>query len=271
MKKTFAIICLSLVTACQSASTYTPKISQDELENEQIIQQQIAKQAAGKPKIKKIANYDELSARVWNVSNRLMSPAREICQTSPYSNESSCAFPVQLGKERGLNAYADGEKVVIFPEMVLFTQTDDELAYIIAHELAHNIMGHVDSTKSNATVGGLLGSVIDIVAQSQGVNTGGGFTKLGAQSAVAAYSKDFEREADYIGMYIVARAGYDERPAPELWRRMSAEEPNGIYAGSTHPTNPERFVTMRKIIAEIESKKQSGAPLAPFYKNKKGS
>jgi predicted Zn-dependent protease len=271
MKKIFAICLLLLITACQSASTYSPKISKDELANEQAMQRQIARASANKPKAKKIANYDDLSFRVWNISNRLLPASRSICEESPYRNNNGCIFPVELGKERGLNAYADGEKVVVFPEMVMFTQTDDELAYIIAHELAHNIMGHVNSTKSNATVGGLIGGVVDMLAQSQGLNTGGGFTKLGAQSAVSAYSKDFEREADYIGMYIVARAGYDEKPAPDLWRRMSAEDPNGIYSGSSHPTNPERFVAMRKIITEIETKRAAGQPIAPFYKNKKGN
>ena len=91
----------------------------------------------------------------------------------------------------------------------------------------------------------------------------GNFSKSGAQMAMAPYSADFEREADYVGLYIMARAGYNIDKAPDVWRMMSAANPEAIYVTSTHPNNPARTIAMTKTVAEIHAKQRSGQPLIP--------
>ncbi|NBO18897.1 MAG: peptidase M48 Ste24p, partial [Proteobacteria bacterium] len=109
----------------------------------------------------------------------------------------------------------------------------------------------------------LLGVAVDALAGSQGYGTNGEFTKMGASAGVLRYSAPFELEADYVGMYIMARAGFDITQAPGLWRRMSLENPQGIYNSTTHPTHAERFVALNKTINEITSKKKIGMELLP--------
>jgi Zn-dependent protease with chaperone function len=177
-----------------------------------------------------------------------------------------CVYNAVAIKDEVLNAYADGKNVVITSGMLRFAGNDDELAVVVAHEIAHNAMGHIDAKKKNATFGAILGAIVDIAAATQGVNTGGDFTSLGAEFGAMTFSQDFEREADYVGMYILARADRAIAKAPDFWRRMAQESPGSIKFASSHPTTAERFVRLESAVAEIEQKRVAGAPLTPEMK-----
>jgi predicted Zn-dependent protease len=77
------------------------------------------------------------------------------------------------------------------------------------------------------------------------------------------FSQEFEAEADYVGMYFMARAGYDIDGVEEFWRRMSAENPRGIRLAYTHPNNAARFVGLAATGEEIASSQSAGLPLRP--------
>jgi len=124
-------------------------------------------------------------------------------------------------------------------------------------------LGHVTKKRGNV----LLGSIFDIlILGATGVSTGGIFGRLGG----AAYSKGFEFEADYAGLYIAARAGHDVSGATNFWRRLAAEHPKSMERGfaASHPSTPERFVAMEKTIGEIKEKQKLGKPLIPESKGK---
>lgn len=179
-------------------------------------------------------------------------------QTLVLNPDLVCDYPVVLGPGDEVNAYADGAKVVIQKGMLRFAESDEEIALVVAHELAHNAMTHVQSQTTNYW----LGSVVDILAAAYGINTGGLFGALAANY----YSKDFEAEADYVGLYMLARAGYKVDGAPLFWRRLAAEHPGSINSRgmlASHPTTPERFVAMEATIQEIEAKRAAGQPLLP--------
>ena len=81
-----------------------------------------------------------------------------------------------------------------------------------------------------------------------------------------AFSVEFEREADYVGAYYAARAGYDITGSENIWRAMSLESPKSIQLARTHPTSPARFVQMRQTVAEIADKERRHLPLVPTMK-----
>jgi beta-barrel assembly-enhancing protease len=153
--------------------------------------------------------------------------------------------------------------------MIDFARNDSQLAFVIAHEFAHNIMGHQKALMQNVTIGALLGMAVDIAASSQGADTGGQFSQIGAKQGQLSYSPDFEHEADYVGLYILARAGFKIEDAPMFWREMSQAEPDAIYISTTHPNNPQRTIEMEKTVAEIRAKQKQGLPLLPNIKVKK--
>ena len=125
----------------------------------------------------------------------------------------ACNYGLHLALDNSINAYADGENIVVHAGMMNFARNDTELATVVAHELAHNAMGHMDALAANAA-GGL---VLDVLALLVGVNTQGAFSRMTSQ----AYSVEFEAEADYVGVYALALAGLDIDRSPDLWRRMA--------------------------------------------------
>jgi membrane-associated protease RseP (regulator of RpoE activity) len=169
----------------------------------------------------------------------------------------ACSYYVVLTGGDEVNAYADGTSVYITKGMLRFVETDTELATIIGHELAHNAMDHIDKKRGNY----LLGSIFDIAAAAYGANTQGAFGNLGAR----AYSQAFEAEADYVGLYAMARAGYDISESPNLWRRMGSDAPGAIEStyGGSHPGTAERYIALDTAVEEILAKQRAGLPLNP--------
>ena len=98
------------------------------------------------------------------------------------------------------------------------------------------------------------------------VPTGGAFMKHFEKAGARAYSVEFEREADYVGAYYAARAGYDISGTENVWRAFALEDARSISLTTDHPTSPARFVFMRKTIAEIEDKERRHLPLMPELK-----
>lgn len=255
-----------LLTACVAPTTDNPNVTKAELAAEQRAQDAAAKKAPIDFNDKKPYGKNQvaaLAARLAPIAARVENASGDLCRGMKLENK-NCQFEVILDADkRGLNAHADGQNVVIYPAMIDFAKNDNHLAFVIAHEFAHNIMRHVDAQQKNVTFGALLGTVVDVAAGSQGANTGGVFGKLGSQQGLMRYSADFESEADYVGLYILARAGFAIEQAPDFWRMMSQAEPDAIYISSSHPTNPARTIAMTKIIAEIRAKQRAGLPLLP--------
>ena len=179
-----------------------------------------------------------------------------------------CDYEVELVFHESINAWAAPEgKVYVTTGLMRFIQSDEELALVLGHELAHHVMGHITKKMGNV----ILGSLIDIlIAVTTGVDTQGTFQQLGA----LVYSKEFEKEADYVGTYIAARGGYNIDNAVDIWRRMAVEFPSAISDVflATHPSSPERFLLVEETVKEIGEKKLKGEPLLPsseYFKEKK--
>src|SRR5262249_35401391 len=150
------------------------------------------------------------------------------------------------------NAFADGESIYLPRGMLRFATNDDELALILGHELAHNAMGHIDAKTRNSMLGLAGGAVLDVVvAATTGYSTN--FSDIGAELGAGVYSQEFETEADYVGLYFCARAGFNIDGVEIFWRRVSALAPQTIKLATTHPTNPQRFLTIAATREEIRA------------------
>jgi len=160
-----------------------------------------------------------------------------------------------------INAFTDGKTIFVTPGLLRFLQSDNELALVLSHEIAHAVLDHVQKTMGNK----IVGSIFDIaIAITTGINTYGIFGDLGS----LIYSKEFEKEADYLGTYILAVSGYDITNAPDLWRKMAAEYPGStkdVFL-STHPSTPERYILIENTVKEIKEKIEKGLPLKVEFK-----
>lgn len=189
----------------------------------------------------------------------LRGEARQVMNVTPAK---SCPYSVRLSPDNIINAFADGENVMVTKGMMRFAKDDIELSLVVGHELAHNAMKHISAKKTNY----VIGSIFDVVAAAYGVNTQGLFGNAAAQ----AYSQDFEAEADYVGLYMIAIAGLDIENAPQFWRRMAADHPANIATNhaASHPATPHRFLALEDTVKEIKGKTAAGLPLEPEMKKK---
>lgn len=255
-----------LLTACVAPTTDNPNVTRDEMSREMDLQARAAKMAPINFNEQKPYGKNQVAAlaqRLDPIATRIARATEGLCRDFGAPKQ-QCQFEVILdASKRGLNAHADGQNVVVYPAMIDFAQNDNHLAFVIAHEFAHNLMDHVGAQKKNVTLGALLGAVADVAAGAAGTNTGGTFSKVGAQTGMLRYSPSFEHEADYVGLYILARAGYKIEDAPDFWRMMSQAQPDAVYVSSSHPNNPARTIAMGKTVAEIRAKQRAKQPLIP--------
>ncbi len=171
--------------------------------------------------------------------------------------EPMCQSFVYLIQDPIPNAFADGEDIFVFTGLLKEAENDHELQVVLAHELAHNAMSHI--AKSGRI--GLAGSVLDALVFDEDDDSDGFVSNL----AVLAFSPAFEREADYVGIYMLARAGLDTESVPAFWRRLAVEYPEEDERTllATHPIHTERFLRMERAHQEIVEKMEDGSPLIP--------
>lgn len=141
--------------------------------------------------------------------------------------------------------------------MLRFAETDNKLVSVISHEIAHNLMRHVCAVLTNYA----LGTAVDLATASIGIITA---NAIGA-AAVYAKAPAFEAEADYVALYIMAKAGLPIDQAAQFWCRIAAIQPGSIHHRilATHPSSPKRAIARENTIEEIKQKRALGAELVP--------
>ena len=148
-----------------------------------------------------------------------------------------CDYHLRLSGSGVINAYADGRNITVTSGMMEFTKSDEELALIIGHELGHNTMAHIRKILSNYI-----------------------FSLGGTR-----FTRPFESEADYVGLYYMVRAGYSPEGVEAFWQRLATTAPKGISRAKTHPTFPDRYLRIQAARTEILAKQSAGQPLLPNY------
>ena len=168
----------------------------------------------------------------------------------------ACAFGVELGNTANVNSYADGRRVLITSGMVKFAQTDDELAFVIAREMAHNSLMHVVRQRMTATMSGIIDNLIRLRPDT---------SSLSGSAGVKPYTQQLDVAADKLALYMVARAGYKVDNAGVFWQRLANQYPLNVLNGHTaiHPSTSARLDMIQKTITEIDAKQAIGAALTP--------
>jgi len=160
-------------------------------------------------------------------------------------------WEVNLIGSNQINAYCmPGGKIAFYTGILNKLQlTDDEVAMVMGHEIAHALreharerMGKGQVTEFAARLGGsLLSGLLGIDPR-----VGDAVAQTGANLASLKFGREDESEADLVGMELAARAGYDPRAGVSLWQKMAANNKGAPPEWlSTHPSGNTR-------IAEIE-------------------
>lgn len=158
-----------------------------------------------------------------------------------FTPQIGCPTRFQVLPSDAMNASADGTYVQVSSRIIEFTRNDDELAILVAHELAHNILGHRQTLDSQHVSRGLL----------------------------RAFGKNRERirateeQADRLAIWLAARAGYDIDAAPGYWDRLMRATSFGIFADGTHDGRKVRIANAEAEIAAVKARRAAGQPLDP--------
>lgn len=265
MMRLAVLVALTFALAgCAQPTTLSPKATPQEIAAEKAMQEKNVYNQDFSALYRVPMSRQRMREKISEAAIRIGPEAVRLCRQLRDMGDNPkrrCVFDVELGKTReGFNAHADGDTVVMGPKLVqLISDKPEQLAFVMAHEFGHNIMQHRDDMQQNGIAGALLGSLIGATVNPRDSS----YTQTGTALAQLSFSPPYEQEADYVGLYIMARAGFALEGAPEVWRKMSAINPDAIYVASTHPSNPERFVSMHKTIAEIRDKQKRSLPLLP--------
>ena len=145
-------------------------------------------------------------------------------------------------------------KVVFYEGIMPVLTTPDLIAVVMSHEMGHAIARHGNERMTQQTLTNLVGSVTGQIIEQKTSENGRALFEtaytIGSQYGyLLPYSRKHELEADEIGLYIMAIAGYDINQAPLLWKRMAEAKSASVpEALSTHPSDEKRMKNLEKLI-----------------------
>jgi predicted Zn-dependent protease len=159
-------------------------------------------------------------------------------------------WEVNVLNSKVINAFCmPGGKIAVFTGIIdQLGLSDDELAMVMGHEIAHALREHARARQAKQTLTQLGVIAVEIVVGGnlgELARAGGGLLNL-------KFSRNDETEADLVGMELAARAGYDPRSGVTLWEKMSRASQGAPPAWlSTHPSNANRVATIKAHLQEV--------------------
>jgi len=172
-------------------------------------------------------------------------------------------WEVNLIGSSQINAFCmPGGKIAFYTGLLnQLKLTDDEVAMVMGHEIAHALREHAreQAGKNTLTKLGAVGLSIATGGKYDGlVNTGANLLSL-------SYSRSDETDADLVGLDIAARAGYDPRAGISLWKKMSAASKGAPPQWmSTHPSGPSRIKEIERQLPDVMPLYQRAEKPAPW-------
>lgn len=194
----------------------------------------------------------QAEARLAPVKSRMEPIAERECRQR--TRGMNCDFRIQIDKSAKAppNAYQslskNGQPMITFTAaLVSDARNDDELAFVMGHEAAHHIMGHIARQQSDAMAGAVI---VGILAAASGADASviDAAMDVGATVGARVYSKDYELEADRLGTIITHNSGYNPVRGAEYFTRIP--DPGNQFLG-THPPNASRISVVKQTAAGL--------------------
>lgn len=203
------------------------------------------------------------TAMVVRVGKKIAAATEAYLKANGMSSEiKNFAWEFNLVQDAQVNAFCmPGGKIVVYEGLMKLVSSDDELAVVIGHEVAHAVAKHSNERMSQQVMAqygaAILGAVVSdkSAAVQKAAETVYG---IGAQYGVMLpFSRKHESEADYMGLVFMTMAGYNPDVAVGFWQKMSAGSGGSVPEFmSTHPSDATRIADIEKELPSIKAKYQ---------------
>ncbi len=239
-KLVHVLVPLALLTACDVTTISTPV-------------PQTTGQAPSYSATDELRSADQAERAFVQVLQRLEPVAESECRSRTASGV-NCDFRIVVDDRANqpANAYQTLDKsnrpVIVFTlKLIQEAYNADEIAFVMGHEAAHHIAGHIARQRQNAVAGAVIfGGLATLTGGDVGAVESA--QRLGEQVGSRTYSKEFELEADALGTIITHRAGYNPLRGAEFFTRIP--DPGNRFLG-THPPNASRMEIVRRTAAAL--------------------
>ena len=171
------------------------------------------------------------------------------------------AWEFNLVRDKEVNAFCmPGGKIVVYEGLLKLVSSDDELAVVLGHEVAHAVAKHSNERMSQQMLASAGGAALGLGLAASGkskstASLATGVFGLGAQYGVMLpFSRKHESEADYMGLVLLTMAGYNPDAAVPFWRKMAASggsKPPALL--SSHPSDEKRIADIQKALPAIKA------------------
>ena len=202
-------------------------------------------------------NDAEMLRRVRAIASRLAPQTAVFRRDAP-----AWKWEVNIITSKELNAFCmPGGKIMVYSGLVnQLRLTDDEVAIVLGHEIAHALREHSREQVSQALA---AQTAIDVGTALLGVGQGAAdFANVGYEALIATkFSRSHESEADRIGLELAARAAYDPRAGVSVWKKMMSASEGGqkFEFVSTHPTEASRIQEIESLLPKVMPLYQAAA------------
>jgi len=224
---------------------------------------QTLKQASSK----RTLNTDPIKTkRVKSIADRL------IAQVGTFRDDAlKWDWQVNVIKDDTVNAWCmPGGKIAVYTGIIdKLSLTDDELAAVMGHEIAHALREH---SREQASTDQLKNVGIFAVGLATGSSEIANLASLATQYTITLpFSRSHETEADTIGTELMARAGYNPNSAVNVWRKMQQKSGSSVpEILSTHPSHESRIKNLQKVAQQVMPLYQSAQTTKAATAPKKG-
>jgi len=194
----------------------------------------------------------EAARNFLTVVARVEPVAEAYCRSA--GTAANCDFQIVIDDRPGepANAFQTldrrGRPIIAFTlALIADARNADEIAFVLGHESAHHIAGHIPRQQQTAVAGAVLAGIM-AAANGAGQAEVEQAQQIGAGLATRSYSKDYELQADAIGTEIAFHAGFDPLRGAGFFDRLP--DPGDEFLGS-HPANAQRKAVVARVLASL--------------------
>ena len=247
-----------LVCGCSGAVHQLPRIGRDNLS---LAEAEV--QGAGGPPQRHSVSDEQMLETLQSALRRIYAPGQHVCTEMKVGE---CEWTFGALRDRSLNAgsWPNG-LITVNRGIVEYAANEEEVCMVIGHEMGHQAANHRATAQRNRAIGTLIGGIVlgaaGVLASygnPDGFNVAHSAARTGADLGRTigriSYSKEQEREADYLAALILYRAGVDLDKARGFlvtMARASGRRDTGML--DTHPAGPERLAGWDRAVAEIRA------------------